>query len=346
MIRKAFNKVALLFGLTIFGLALSVPANAAAEEVNVYSARKAQLIAPLLEDFSAQTGIQVNLITGKADALLKRLQLEGKNSPADVLVTTDAGRLYRAQAEGVLQAAMSAENRQMVPANLQDKSGYWLGLTKRSRVIVYAKDRVDPNELSSYEALADSKWKGRICVRSSNNIYNQSLVASMLAQQGPAATEKWAQGFVSNFARKPRGGDRDQIKAVAAGLCDIALVNTYYLGKMINGKDAAQQQAADKVALFWPNQNDRGAHINISGIAITQSAQNIDNANKLIQFMLSKQAQTWYAQVNNEYPVITDAELSETLQNWGDFKGDEINLEKLGELNAQAVKLMDRAGWR
>ncbi|MEA3405548.1 MAG: Fe(3+) ABC transporter substrate-binding protein [Pseudomonadota bacterium] len=316
------------------------------DEVNVYSARKEQLIKPLFDDFTRQTGIEVNLITSKADALLKRLQTEGSNTPADLLVTTDAGRLHRAKEAGVIQPAISQALKEKVPANLQDKEGYWLGLTTRSRVIVYAKDRVKPSELSTYEDLADPKWKKRICVRSSNNIYNQSLVSSMIAHQGEQKTEQWANDFVKNFARKPKGGDRDQIKAVAAGQCDIAVVNTYYLGQMINGKDAAQKEAAIKVAVFWPNQNDRGAHINVSGIAITKAAKNKDNALKLIEFLLSENAQAWYAKANNEYPVVAGVPLSETLKSWGDFKSDALNLTQLGELNTQAVRIMDRAGWR
>lgn len=335
-----------LFVLGFLCATLSVPVFADLNEINVYSARKEALIKPLLNDFTEQTGIKVNLVTGKADALLKRLQLEGQNTPADILITTDAGRLHRAQMAEVLQPAITEANRQKVSTNLQDKDGYWLGLTKRSRVIVYAKDRVNPESLSSYEALAEPKWQGKLCVRSSNNIYNQSMIASMIAHQGAAATEQWARDFVKNFARKPSGGDRDQIKAIAAGQCDVALVNTYYLGQMLNDKDAAQQQAAQQVAVFWPNQDNRGAHINISGIAITKASQNIDAANQLIAFLLSPAAQTWYAQVNNEYPVIAEAKWSETLNQWGSFKGDDLNLEKLGELNAEAVKIMDRAGWR
>lgn len=325
---------------------LSFPVYAAIDEVNVYSARKEQLIKPLLDEFTRQSGIQVNLITGKADALLKRLESEGVNSPADILITTDAGRLHRAKVAQVLQPAISKDMQEAVPANLQDPEHYWLGLTTRSRVIVYAKDRVQPSELSTYEALSDAKWKNRICIRSSNNIYNQSLVASMIVHQGEQATETWAKGLVNNFARKPKGGDRDQVKAVAAGQCDLAIVNTYYLGQMINGKDTAQQKAADQVAVFWPNQNDRGAHINVSGIAITKAAHNKDNALKLIRFLLSPNAQSWYAKVNNEYPVIAGASLSDTLKSWGHFHSDALNLTELGKHNAQAVRIMDRAGWR
>lgn len=337
----------MMTGCLAFALAwpLNV-ATASAEEVNVYSARKEQLIKPLLDEFSRETGIEVNLITSKADALLKRLQTEGANSPADVLVTTDAGRLHRAKEAGVLQPAINDALQSKLPENLQDKDHHWVGLTTRARVIVYAKDRVKPAELSTYEALADDKWRNRICIRSSNNIYNQSLVASMIAHQGAEATESWAQGLVENMARKPAGGDRDQIKAVAAGQCDVAVVNTYYLGKMIHSPDAAQQAAADQVAIFWPNQSDRGAHVNVSGIAVTQAADNKANALKLIDFMLSQNAQQWYAEVNHEYPVVEGVAWSDTLKNWGEFESDALNLSRLGELNTQALRIMDRAGWR
>jgi len=342
-----WNKPFTYLASTVIGITLSVPVNLyAADEVNVYSARKEQLIKPLLDAFTRESGIEINLITSKADALLKRLQTEGKNTPADILITTDAGRLHRAKESDVLQSAMTPTLKDKVPTHLQDKEGYWLGLTTRSRVIVYAKDRVQPSELSTYEDLTDDKWKKRICIRSSNNIYNQSLVSSMIAHQGEAKTAQWANGLVSNFARKPKGGDRDQIKAVAAGQCDLAIVNTYYLGQMINGKDQKQKDAASKVAVFWPNQSDRGAHINVSGIAITKASKNKDNALKLIEFLLSEDSQAWYAKANNEYPVIKNVELSDTLKNWGDFKSDALNLTKLGELNSTAVRIMDRAGWR
>ncbi|WP_028485323.1 Fe(3+) ABC transporter substrate-binding protein [Hydrogenovibrio halophilus] len=333
----------------LLGVALAWPLNmatASAEEVNVYSARKEQLIKPLLEEFSRATGIEVNLITSKADALLKRLETEGENTPADVLITTDAGRLHRAKQAGVLQPAITEALQKQVPANLQDKDHYWLGLTTRARVIVYAEDRVGPSELSTYEALADDKWRNRICIRSSNNIYNQSLVASMIAHKGAEATEEWAKGLVKNFARKPAGGDRDQVKAVAAGQCDIAVVNTYYLGQMIHSSDPAQREAAAQIDIFWPNQDDRGAHVNVSGIAITKAADNKANALKLVDFMLSPEAQAWYAEVNHEYPAVEGVAWSDTLKDWGQFESDALNLSRLGELNTQALQIMDRAGWR
>lgn len=325
---------------------LSVPVYAGSEELNVYSARKTHLIKPLLDKFSNTYDIKVNLVASKADALLKKLEVEGKNTSADVLITTDAGRLHRAKNAGVLQAAITDKMNAKVPAHLQDPENYWLALTTRARVIVYAKDRVNPSSLSSYDDLTDSKWQGKICIRSSNNIYNQSLVASMIAHNGEESTEKWAEGLVENLARKPKGGDRDQIKAVAAGQCDIAVVNTYYLGVMINGKDKAQQEAASKVAVFWPNQNANGTHINISGIAVTKHAKNKDNAQKLINFLLSDESQKWYAEVNNEYPTVKGVALSKTLKSWGKFKADDLGLYNLGLYNNRAVKLMDKAGWR
>ncbi len=340
------KQLPLVIVTALINLALILPVNSYAKEVNVYSARKEQLIKPLLNEFTRVTNIKVNLITSSADALLKKLELEGNNSPADILITTDAGRLHRAKVSNILQPAITPKIQKMVDSNLQDPEHTWLALTTRARVIVYAKDRVKPNELISYEKLADPKWHKRICVRSSNNIYNQSLVASMIFHNGKEVTLEWAKGLVNNFARKPKGGDKDQIKAVAAGQCDIAIVNTYYLGQMANSSDGSQRYASNKVSVFWPNQADRGAHVNVSGIAITRSAKNKNNAIKLIEFLLSDEAQYWYAEANNEYPVIASAGLSDTLKNWGDFKSDAINLSKLGLLNNDAVKIMDKAGWR
>jgi len=317
-----------------------------AKEVNLYSARKEKLIKPLLDRFTEKTGIKVNLVTGKADALLKRLEAEGLNTPADLFITTDAGRLYRAKSAKVLQPVTSRILLALVPANLRDPQNYWFGLSKRVRPILYVKNKVQPEELSTYENLADKKWRGRICIRSSSNIYNQSLVASMIAHNGPEQTEDWAKRFVANLAIAPRGGDRDQIKAAAAGLCDIAIANTYYLGKMLHGKDPAQKAAAKKVSVFWPNQNGRGAHINISGVGLVKHAKNVSSAVKLMEFLVNPKSQAWYAKANHEYPLRDDIAWSPTLQTWGKFVADELNLSKLGKLNAAAVKLMDRAGWQ
>jgi iron(III) transport system substrate-binding protein len=233
-----------------------------------------------------------------------------------------------------------------IPANYRDPEGHWFGLSVRARPILYVKDRVDPSQLSSYEALADAEWKGRICIRSSSNIYNQSLVASLIAADGVETTEVWARGLVANLARPPVGGDRDQIKAAAAGQCDLAVANTYYLAGMLTSNDESQREAAEKMGVFWPNQDGRGAHVNVSGAAVTRSASNPDAAIQLIEFLASNASQQWYAETNGEYPVRQGIALSPVLEAWGDFKADELGLERLGELNAEALQLMDRAGWK
>lgn len=327
-------------------LLLVLGSAAFAEEVNVYSAREEQLIKPLLDAFSQDTGIKVNLVTGDDDPLLERLKREGANSPADLLIMADAGRLYRAVENGNLQPVQSATLNQSIPANLRDPGKRWFGLTSRARVIFYNKATVNPAALSTYEDLADPKWQGRICVRSSNSIYNQSLLASMIATKGAAQAETWAKGLVANLARPPSGGDRDQIKAVASGQCDIAIANTYYYAQMLYGGDAAQKAAANKVSLFWPNQRDRGTHINISGAGVTASAKNKANAVKLLEYMVLDDAQRWYATTNGEYPVKPGIEPSAELQNWGKFKSDALQLTVLGKNNAQAVMIMDKAGWK
>ena len=333
--------------VSMLACTLAMPISSFADgEVNLYSARKEKLIKPLLDTFTKETGISVNLITAKAGPLLKRLKTEGINSPADLFITTDAGRLHKANEAGVLQAVQSDALNSAIPAEYRDPAGVWYGLSLRARPIFYVKSKVKPEELSTYEALTDEKWKNRICIRSSGNIYNQSLVASMIANNGVEKTQAWADRLVTNLARKPKGGDRDQIKAAAAGECDIAIANTYYYGAMIHGKDEKQKKAADAVAVFWPNQNDRGTHVNISGIAMTKAAKNKANAKKLMEFLVTKESQNWYAQVNHEYPVITTGEWSDTLKGWGKFKADSLNLSKLGEFNKDASQLMDKAGWK
>ena len=340
-----FHRPSIALGAAALMIALPMAAKAA-DEVNLYSARNEALIKPLLDRFTQQTGIQVNLVTGKADALLKRLQSEGRNSPADVLLTTDAGRLHRAKTAGVTQPVDSAELQAAIPAAYRDPEGHWYGLSLRVRPVLHVKDKVDPAELSTYEELADPKWKGRICIRSSDNIYNQSLVASLIAADGAEATEAWAKGLVGNLAQPPRGGDRDQIKAAAAGQCDIAVANTYYLAGMLTSKDAEERAAAERMAVFWPNQDGRGAHVNISGAAVTKAAGHKDAAVKLIEFLANDQSQQWYAETNGEYPVRKEIPVSPVLAAWGTFKADDLNLEQLGELNGDAVRLMDRAGWK
>lgn len=324
---------------------LSICQVASAAELNLYSARKENLIGPMLAQFTAKTGITVNLVTGKADALLQQIKNEGQNSPADMLLTSDVGRLYRAVQDNIFQPVTSDVITRVVPPSYRDSKGYWVGLSLRSRVFVYSKKKVKPADLSTYLDLANPKWKGRICVRSSNNIYNQSLVAAMVANFGEEAVQHWANGFVQNFARKPTGGDRDQIKAVAKGVCDIAVINTYYLGKMTRTTDHRTRAVAAKVGLFWPDQNGNGAHVNVSGAGVVKSAKNKTEAIALIDFLLNERSQHWYADVNHEYPVRKGIEWSKLLQSFGTFKPDGMSLGKLGENNAKAVQIMAIAGW-
>ncbi len=332
--------------ITILSLTSYASLVNAATEVNVYSARKEALIKPLLKRFTQQTGITVNLVTGKADALLKRLESEGRNTPADILITTDAGRLHRAHQANVLQAIQSKTLDQVIPSIYREPQGYWYGLSVRARPIFYVKGKVNPDNLSSYGDLTKPEFKRQICIRSSNNIYNQSLVASMIEANGIAATEKWATGLVKNMARPPRGGDRDQIRAAASGQCNIAVANTYYFAAMMAGKKAKDKKAASKMAILWPNQAGRGTHVNISGAGITKYAAHKENAILLLEFLANKESQKWYAENNHEYPIRKDVEASPLLQSWGKFKSDAINLSVLGKNNPDAVKLMDRAGWK
>lgn len=329
----------------LFSLALALQA-APAEEVNVYSGRKEALIKPLFDEFAREAGIRVNLVTGKADALIKRLEIEGERSPADLLLTVDAGRLYRAKELGLLQEVASATLNEVVPEVYRDPQGYWYGLSVRARVIVYSRANADPTLLSTYQALTDPVWRNQLCVRSSSNIYNQSLVASLLAHHGREETEQWIKGLVGNFARDPKGGDRDQIKAVAAGQCKLALVNTYYLAGMLSSDIDTEAAAANQVALFWPNQEGRGAHVNVSGAGVTNSARNREAAIRLLEYLVSVTAQEWYGKANHEFPVRDGVAGGDILQSWGPFKADSLNLAVLGEKNQDAVRAMDRAGWK
>ena len=340
---KYLVQLTLITSLSIFAATPTL----AADEVNLYSARKENLIKPLLDRFTESSGIAVNLVTGNASALIKRLEAEGRNTPADLLLTTDAGRLHAAHSKELLQSIDDEEVQKQVPAHLFGKDSHWVGLSQRSRVVVYSNERVKSEELSSYEDLADPKWKGKICVRSSDNIYNQSLLASIIAHHGAEEAENWAKGVVANMGRAPKGNDRAQVTAVAIGECDLAIVNNYYVGNMIQSAKDQERDAVSKINVFYPNQADRGAHMNVSGIGITKHSKNTESARKLIEFLVSDTAQQWYADKNNEYPVRTDIDVSETVAAWGyPFKQDQLPVSQLGELNAEAVKIFDRAGWK
>jgi iron(III) transport system substrate-binding protein len=329
------------------GLALALTASGvAAQEVNLYSSRHYDTDVALYDGFTEQTGIAVNLIEGDADELIERIKAEGRNSPADVLITVDAGRLWRADDAGLLQPVSSQVLDEAIPAELRHPEGKWFGLSQRLRGVVYAKDRVDPSEITSYEDLADPKWQGRICIRSSTNVYNQSLVASMIEANGVEATEAWAQGLIDNLARPPQGGDTDQIEAVAAGECDLAVVNHYYFVRLLESDSEDERAVADKVDIVFPNQDGRGAHANVSGAGVVATAPNQENAVKFLEYLTTPEAQAYFAEGNYEFPVVDVVKLDPVLEEWGEIKTDAINAAKLGENNPEAVKLMDRVGWK
>jgi iron(III) transport system substrate-binding protein len=334
-----------LTGAVGFALALAAP-GVGAQEVNLYSSRHYDTDVALYDTFTEQTGIAVNLIEGDADQLLERIKAEGGNSPADVLITVDAGRLWRADQAGLLQPVSSPVLEDAIPAELRHPEGNWFGFSQRLRGIVYAKDRVDPSEITSYEDLADAKWQGRICIRSSTNVYNQSLVASMIEADGLEATEAWAKGLVGNLARPPQGGDTDQIEAVAAGECDVAVVNHYYFVRLLESDAAEERAIGDKVGILFPNQDGRGVHANVSGGGVVATSPNKDNAVKFLEYLTTPQAQAYFAQGNYEFPVVEGVKLDPVLEQWGEIKTDAVNAAKLGENNPDAVKLMDRVGWK
>ena len=315
--------------------------------VNVYSSRHYDTDDAMYEAFEAATGIEVNVIEADADALLARIEQEGELSPADVFVAVDAGRLQLAVDRGVLEPVESEVLNERVPANLRHPDGLWFGLSKRARVILLSP-AVPADFVTTYEALADEKVDGGLLIRSSTNVYNQSLVASLIANDGVDAAEAWAEGVVANLARTPQGGDRDQIRALAAGEGEVAVANHYYFARMLVSDDAEDRAAAESLTLVWPNQADgeRGAHVNVSGAGVVKGAPNRENAVKLLEYLTTPEAQALYALANHEYPVAADVELTDALKGFGDFKEDPLNASELGENNREAVKVMDRAGWR
>lgn len=325
--------------------ALPLRRASAAGEVNIYSARHYPADEQLFALFTEETGIAVNQIKGTGAELMERIKLEGEQSPCDLFVTVDAGNLWRAQDEGIYQPVSSAELEKHIPANLREPSGQWFSFAKRARVVVYDTAKVKEEDLSTYEDLATEKWKGRILIRSSSNIYNQSLVASMIHNDGVEKTQAWCNGIVANMARPPKGGDTDQINALIAGEGDIAVSNTYYFARMLSGDDDALKQKLTGYKIFFPNQKTSGTHVNVSGAGVARYSPNKDNAIRFLEFMISPEAQAIFAGANFEYPVRDGAEQAAVIASWGDFKEDEINVVELGKNNAEAVKIMDRAGW-
>ncbi|HUH29362.1 Fe(3+) ABC transporter substrate-binding protein [Gelidibacter sp.] len=316
------------------------------QEVNVYTHRHYKADDELFNKFTEETGIKVNIVNASADELIQRLETEGENSNADILITVDAGRLYRAQSKDLLQPVRSEILEANIAPEFREKQGYWYGMTYRARIIAYAKDRVNPEDIKTYEDLADPKWKGKIVIRSSENVYNQSLLASIILADGEEKAKEWAEGVVANMARNPKGSDRDQVKAVASGEGDIAVVNTYYIGLMLNDENVEERKAGESVGIIFPNQDGRGTHVNVSGIGVTKHAPNKDNAIKLMEFLSGEEAQQVLANINYEYPINPKATKASILKSWGDFKADSVELYKLGENNSKAVMIFDQAGWK
>ena len=318
------------------------------KEINIYSQRHYEVDRKQYENFEKKTGIKVNVIKANADELLERLKNEGENSPADLFVTVDAGKLQKGVEMGLFQKINNDVINKNVSKQLIDKNGYWIPITYRARILVYSNDRVMKSELSTYEDLANEKWRGRILVRSSSNAYNQALMSSLYANLGEEAVEKWSSGLVKNFARDPKGNDRDQVKAIAAGQGDIAIVNSYYIGLLLSSEKQQEVDAGNSVSVFFPNQgeNERGSHINISGFAMTKNAPNKENSIKLLEYLTSVEAQETYVNNSYEYPANPLVKPSDIVKSWGQFRVDKLDLNKLGTYRNEAIKVFDKTGWK
>ena len=341
--KKILNLILIFF---FIGLGYFVLKSETKNELNIYSGRKSHLIEPLINEFKKNKKIKINLTTGKSDEFIERLKLEGVNSEADILLTTDIARLSRAKNNNLFKKINSKILKKNIPSTYISKDNDWFGLSIRARPIIYSKERVNINELKNYEQLSNKKWKGRICMRSSSNVYNQSLIAYMILNLGEKETEDWIKNLVNNFARKPFGGDRDQIKAIASGQCDITVANVYYLANMLNSKNKKDVIAAEKVSIFWPNQETFGAHINISGAGILKSSKNFKNALMFLEFLSSQKAQEIYAKNIHEYSIRIDVEPSETVVKFGKFKSDHLKLEEIGKKIKIAIYFASKHNWR
>lgn len=328
---------------SLAGLTIAAPlAVFAAEDVNVYSYRQPYLIQPLIDAFSEETGINVNVVFAK-QGILERLQREGRNSPADVVLTVDIGRLDELASKDLSLAVDSETLNKNIPAEYRHPEGKWFGLTRRARVIYTSKDRVEEGEITRYEDLADDRWNDRVCTRSGKQDYNVALIASMIAHHGEAETEKWLRGLKDNLARKPQGGDRDQIRAIAEGVCDVAVGNSYYYGVMLS--DPEQKGPAEAARLVFPNQDGRGTHVNLSGAVIAKHAPNRENAIAFLEFLSGEEAQQMYADLNYEYPVREGVTPASIVSEWGDFKADDLPLDEIAKYREAAVKMVDRVGY-
>ena len=323
-------------------MSFGILASANAAEVNVYSYRQPFLIKPMFDAFTRETGIKVNTVFAK-QGLVERLQTEGKNSPADLIFTVDIGRLDAALRAGLTQAVDSDSLGSSIPSEFRDPEGHWFGLTNRARIIVTSNERMSKGDISNYEELADPKFAGRICTRSGKHVYMVALIASVIAHAGEEAAKEWLMGVKNNLARKPQGNDRAQVKAINAGECDIAIINSYYMGAMIN--DEEQSEWASSVDIVFPNQDNRGTHMNISGMALTKNSPNKSSAIKLMEFLAGDLAQAMYSEQNYEYPVSASVSPSGLLRSWGEFKHDTLPLADIAKHRATATKLVDQINY-
>jgi len=335
-----------LAAVVFTGVALSIGATAASAQgdVNIYSYREPQLIDPLLKAFTDKTGIRTNIVYASA-GLNERLAAEGQNSPADLLFTVDAGRLSEAKDAGLTQPVALASLTAAIPAEYRDPEQHWFGLTMRSRIVYASKSRVKQDSIT-YEELADPKWKGKICIRSGQHVYNTSLTATIIAHHGEAFAEQWLRGLKANLAHKPAGGDREQARDIYSGKCDLAVGNTYYMALMANNeKNPEQKRWGAAIKPLFPNANDRGSHVNISGMALAKNAPNKGNALKLMDYLASEEAQKIYATANNEYPVNPAVEPSDIVKSWGKLKPDPLPLENIAKYRKKASELVDKVNF-
>ena len=318
------------------------------KEINIYSQRHYDSDKMQYKKFEEKTGIKVNVTKAGADELIQRMKNEGDNSQADLFITVDVGKLWQASDMGLFQKFDDQTVFDNIDPQFLDKNGYWVPVTYRSRVVVYSNERVNKEELSTYEDLANEKWRGRLLVRSSSNAYNQALMSSLVANLGPDAVTSWSEAVVKNFARDPKGSDRDQVKAIASGQGDIAIVNSYYIGLLLSSEKEEEINAGNAVSVFFPNQgqDNRGAHINVSGIALTRNAKNKENAIELIKYLTSIEGQQTYVNNSYEYSVNPNVKPDEIVQAWGEFKKDSVDLNMLGIMRDEAIRIFDKTGWK
>ena len=338
------KKILSLFAIFILGCT----DNQTEQVVNIYSQRHYDVDQMQYDNFEKLTGIKVNVIKSNADELIQRMQNEGDNSPADLFITVDVGKLWQASNMGLLQKYQDQSLTDGITESLLDKNGFWIPVTYRSRILVHSNERVQRSELSTYEDLANSKWKGRLLVRSSSNSYNQALLSSLVGNLGDDATKSWTEAVVSNFARDPKGNDRDQVKAIAAGQGDVAIVNSYYIGLFLSSENEEEINAGKSVSVFFPNQGEgqRGSHINVSGIALAKNSPNKSNALKLIRYLTTDAAQETYVNNTYEYSVKPNIMPNKIVSDWGSFKKDPLDLNMLGIKRNDAIRIFDAAGWK